>query len=77
MIREPVGTRFAPSPTGQMHLGNARTGCRLLPDDVLPWVALLAGEQPVLSDEATGLKGGALFKPLPEGLPERRLARFA
>jgi glutamyl/glutaminyl-tRNA synthetase len=25
MLREPVVTRFAPSPNGQMHLGNART----------------------------------------------------
>ncbi len=31
MPREPVVTRFAPSPIGQMHLGNARTALFNLP----------------------------------------------
>jgi glutamyl/glutaminyl-tRNA synthetase len=130
MIREPVVTRFAPGPTGQMHLGNARTalfnallarsapGGRFLQriedtdairSDPAHAAQLLgrledegraypcfctprglelarAGQLAAGNDfsrisaaarEATGLKGAALFKPLPEGLPERRLARFA
>jgi glutamyl/glutaminyl-tRNA synthetase len=57
-------TRFAPSPTGELHLGNART-------------ALFKPLRAALTGRLSGPELGPLLGALPEGTARQRLARFA
>ena len=75
-----VVTRFAPSPTGELHLGNARTA-------LFNFLLARHGRGAFLlriEDTAAALTGclagpelGPLLRAMPEGTARQRLARFA